>query len=270
MTLTKDLTRAVDSARTVILNNLAEAAELTGDTNQYGDETLLLDKKAEDEIIRIIHQLDTPMTILSEERGLIVPEGRPEYIAVIDPIDGSANIERGLPLCTIGISVIRHSEKMTTDDAEISIIESVFSDEIFIAEMGRGVRRNGRTIRVADPIPLERSIISYDTKKSGDETFLKSSMRVIEGVHDIRRTATNLLDLSWVASGALNAMVDLRGMLPIVHVSGTHMVFEAGGYVVGSDGNRLNLPIVADQMMSFVAASDEITANGILTLFLGH
>ena len=173
MTLTKDLTRAVNSARTVILNNLAEAAELTGETNQYGDKTLLLDKKAEDEIIKIIHQLDTPMIILSEERGLIVPEGRPEYIAVIDPIDGSANIERGIPLCSIGISAIRHSEKMTTDDAEISIIESIFSDEIFIADMERGVRRNGKTIRVADPIPLERSIISYDTKKSRDERFLQ-------------------------------------------------------------------------------------------------
>ncbi|MHA2118399.1 MAG: inositol monophosphatase family protein [Candidatus Thorarchaeota archaeon] len=269
MSLTKDLAKAVDCARTSILNNLAEAAELTGETNQYGDKTLLLDKKAEDAIIEIILQLDTPMIILSEERGLIAPESRPEYVAVIDPIDGSANIERGIPLCSIGISAVRHSEIMTTDDAEISIIESVFSKETFIAEKEQGVRRNGKTIRVADPIPLEKSIISYDTKKSGDDAFLMSSMRVLEGVHDIRRSASNLLDLCWVASGALNAMVDLRGMLPIVHVSGTHMVFEAGGFVIGKDGMRLNLPIVADQMMSFVAASDESTANGILALFRG-
>jgi myo-inositol-1(or 4)-monophosphatase len=270
MTLTRDLTKAAKAARIAILANLAEATELTGDTNQYGDKTLLLDKKAEDAIIESIHQLNMPMMILSEERGLIVPEGKPEYLAVIDPIDGSANIERGIPLCSIGISAVHFSEAMTTDDVEISIIESVFSKETFIAEKGQGVRRNGKTIRVADPIPLERSIISYDTKKSGNEAFLVSSMRVLAGVHDIRRSASNLLDLCWVASGALNAMVDLRGMLPIVHVSGTHMVFEAGGFVMGKDGRRLNLPIVADQMMSFVAASDETTANGILGLFMGQ
>jgi myo-inositol-1(or 4)-monophosphatase len=270
VTLTRDLAKAVDAAKDSILNNLTESAKLTGETNQYGDKTLLLDLKAEDAIIAAIGQLETPMMILSEERGLIMPEGRPEYMAVIDPIDGSANIERGIPLCSIGISAVRYSEKMTTDDAEISIIESVFSDETFIAEKGLGVRRNGKTVRVAAPIPLQENIISYDTKKSGDESFLASSMRVIRGVHDIRRSASNLLDLCWVASGALNAMVDMRGMLPIVHVSGTHMVFEAGGYVAEADGSRLNLPIVADQMMSFVAASDEVTANKILALFRGE
>ncbi|MFW9888278.1 MAG: inositol monophosphatase family protein, partial [Candidatus Thorarchaeota archaeon] len=189
MTLTRDLANAANAAKDSILNNLTEAAKLTGETNQYGDKTLLIDLKAEDAIIDIIGQLDIPMMILSEERGLIMPESRPEYMAVIDPIDGSANIKRGLPLCSIGISAVRYSEKMTTDDAEISIIESVFSDETFIAEKGLGVRRNGRTVRVADPIPLEKNIISYDTKMSGDESFLMSSMRVIRGVHDIRRTA---------------------------------------------------------------------------------
>jgi myo-inositol-1(or 4)-monophosphatase len=270
MTITRDLAEAVDAAKNAILNNLAESTKLTGEINQYGDKTLLLDLKAEDAIIEVIRQLDTPMMILSEEQGLIMPEDRPEYVAVIDPIDGSANIERGIPLCSIGISAVRYSDKMTTDDAEISIIESVFSDETFIAEKGLGVKRNGKTVRVADSIPLEKTIISYDTKKSGDESFLMSSMRVIRGVHDIRRSASNLLDLCWVASGALNAMVDMRGMLPIVHVSGTHMVLEAGGYVAEVDGKRLNLPIAANQMMSFVAASDEATAKEILALFRGE
>ncbi|MFW9862753.1 MAG: inositol monophosphatase family protein [Candidatus Thorarchaeota archaeon] len=270
MTLTRDLAKAVDAAKDVILNNLAESPKLTGETNQYGDKILLLDLKAEDAILEVIQHVDTPMMILSEEQGLIIPQDRPEYVAVIDPIDGSANIKRGLPICSIGISAVRFSEKMTTDDAEISIIASVFSDETFIAEKGQGVRRNGKTVKVADSIPLERAIISYDTKKSGDESFLMSSMRVIRGVHDIRRSASNLLDLCWLASGALDAMVDLRGMLPIVHVSGIHMVFEAGGYVAEADGRRLNLPLVADQMMSFVAASDEATANEILALFRGE
>jgi myo-inositol-1(or 4)-monophosphatase len=269
MTLIAELAKATEEAKAAILEDLAKASELTGETNQYGDETLLLDKKAEDAIINRLHQLGTPLMILSEERGLMMPEGKPEYVAIIDPIDGSANIERGIPLCSVGISAMPYSEVMSTDDTEISIIESVFSKESYVAETGRGVRRNGKTVRVTDQLPLERSIISYDIKKSGDEQFLKSSMRVIEGVHDIRRSASNLLDLCWVASGALNAMVDMRGMLPIVHVSGTHMVFEAGGFVLEKEGKRLNLPIAADQMMSFIAASDEDTARRLLTLFIG-
>ncbi|MFW9804944.1 MAG: inositol monophosphatase family protein, partial [Candidatus Thorarchaeota archaeon] len=120
MTLTRDLAKAVDAAKDVILNNLAESPKLTGETNQYGDKILLLDLKAEDAILEVIQHVDTPMMILSEEQGLIIPQDRPEYVAVIDPIDGSANIKRGLPICSIGISAVRFSEKMTTDDAEIS------------------------------------------------------------------------------------------------------------------------------------------------------
>ena len=55
---------------------------------------------------------------------------------------------------------------------------------------------------------------------------------MIKTIYDVRRSGANLLDLCWTASGALDAMVDLRDILPIVHVSGTHIVFEAGGYVI--------------------------------------
>ena len=34
---------------------------------------------------------------------------KPEYLAVVDPIDGSANLERGIPLCSVGVSAIPYS-----------------------------------------------------------------------------------------------------------------------------------------------------------------
>jgi len=267
MTLLSDLMKAIKAARRVVHENLTSASELTGSTNPFGDETLVLDIKAEDTIIETLHESSISMAILSEERGLISGPEKPEYLIVADPVDGSANLERGIPLCSIGVSAIPYSDRMMTDDTEISIIDSFFTEETYTAVSGKGVKRNGRSVKVASPTSLDEAIISYDTKKKWDKRFSDSTVSVLSAVRDMRRSASNLLDLCWVASGSLDAMVDLRDILPIVHVSGTHMVFEAGGFVVDRMGDRLNLPIKLEQRMSFVAASNEKTARGILNMF---
>lgn len=267
MTLVSDIMKAVKAARRVVHENLSLASELTGNTNPFGDKTLVLDARAEDTIIETLQESSTSVAILSEERGLIAGQERPEYLLVADPVDGSANLERGIPLCSVGVSAIPYSDSVMTDDTEISIIDSFFTEETYTAVRGEGVKRNGRSVKVADPTSLDDAIISYDTKKRWDERFSDSTIRVLSGVRDMRRSASNLLDLCWVASGSLDAMVDLRDILPIVHVCGTHMVSEAGGFVVDQMDNRLNLPIKLEQKMSFVAASNEKTARGILSLF---
>ncbi len=269
MTLINELKKAVDAARKSVLENISAASELTGGTNPFGDKTLVLDLSAEDSMMDVLRESNTSMSFLTEERGHISDLDRPEYLIVIDPIDGSANLERQIPLCSIGISAIPYSDRMMTDDTEISIIDSLFTKETYTAINGKGVKKNGRSVKVAEPVPLSEAIVSYDTKKRWDDEFSSSSVRVLAAVRDMRRSATNLLDLCWVASGSLDAMVDLRDDLPIVHVSGTHMVFEAGGFVVDQEGNRLNLPIDLKQRMSFVAASNEKTAMDILRLFRG-
>ncbi|MCJ7817670.1 MAG: hypothetical protein MUP60_02365, partial [Candidatus Thorarchaeota archaeon] len=122
---------------------------------------------------------------------------------------------------------------------------------------------------VAKPIELENAIISYDTKRTFDSSFVDSSVRTIKSVHDIRRSASNLLDLCWTAAGFLDGMVDVRNLLPIIHLCGTHMVFEAGGYVIGIDGNRFTSSLEPYMMMNFAAASNEGLARQILNEYLG-
>ena len=264
------LKSALRAAKKHVVENLAMVREKTGDVNPYGDRTLLLDLQAENEILRSIGESSLKFSILTEEQGLISCESKPDYLLVVDPIDGSANLERGITLVSAGISAIPYSENLTTDDVEISVIDSFFTDETYVAVTGRGVRRNGRSVNVSSLARPESSIISYDTKKEWDAEFAQSSLRTLMAVHDMRRTASNLLDLCWTAAGSLDAMIDLRGLLPIVHVCGTHMVTEAGGYVLHESGNRLHLPIEPDVRMSFVAAGTEEYARYLLSAFKGE
>lgn len=267
MTVLKILKKAIDAAKSCILDNLDQATAVTGEVNPYGDKTLLLDKKAEDAIIEALLGSDISFDILSEEKGLLKTSGKPEYLALVDPIDGSANLKRGIPLVSLGIAIVPYNTKMTSDDVEISVIDSMFSDERYVAIKGKGVTRNGKRVQVAKPIELENAIISYDIKKTFDSAFLMRSMRTIKAVYDIRRTASNLLDLCWTAAGFLDGMVDLRNLFPIIHLCGTHMVFEAGGYVIGLDGKRFVSSLEPNAMMNFVAASNEELARQILNKY---
>ncbi|MFW9832570.1 MAG: inositol monophosphatase family protein [Candidatus Thorarchaeota archaeon] len=269
MTLARILQDAIESAKRLVLENIEIASERTGNLNPYGDKTLLLDERAEDAILNVLSTSDTTFEILTEEKGFIKYEGKPEYLAIIDPIDGSANLERGIPLASIGISAVPYSEVMTSDDAEVSIIDSIFTDETYIAVTGRGVTRNGMHVKPADPVELKNAIISYDLKKTWDSEYMDKSLRTIKAVHDTRRTATNLLDLCWTAAGFLDGMVDLRDMLPIIHLCGTHMVFEAGGFVLDQNGSRFHGKLEPNKMMNFVAASNETLAREILARFNG-
>ena len=251
----------------VLLDATKAAKEYVGE-NLDGDQTLVLDINTEDEIIRVLNESGISFGFLTEEQGFVRSSSTPEYLAIVDPIDGSSNIKRNIPLCTAGISIMPYKESMTTDDAEISVIDSFFTNETYVAIKGKGVTRNGKKVEVSKSSPIEETIVSYDTNRSWTKEFTKSSVRILDTVKDIRRTASNLLDLCWTASGSLDAMIDMRGILPIIHVSGTHMVSEAGGYVVDASGNRLCLPIDIDTRMSFIAASNKDLAVSLYRVFI--
>ncbi len=263
------LEEAAKAAVDVVTENLAQAAVQTGTENPFGDHTLILDKMAEEAIVEILQSASASIAILSEEAGVIASESRPEYLAIIDPVDGSANLERRIPLCSVGLALIPYGADMFMHDVEASIVQSFFTEEVYIAIKGEGVFKNGERVQVRSEVQPEDAIVSYDTKKSWDSEFTAASVRVLSAVRDMRRSASNLLDLCWVAAGSLDAMIDMRQILPIVHVMGTHMVVEAGGAVLGPDGNDLDLPIRMDNRMSFVAASGPKLARSLWALFTG-
>ena len=269
MTVLKTIKAATHSAKKITLQNVNRADEYTGTINPYGDQTLVLDLRAEDQIISVLQSSNVEFAILTEEKGFLEPAKQPEYLAIVDPIDGSANLRRGIPLASIGISIVPFGSRMTSDDTEISVIESVFSNETYVAIKDEGVTRNGRRLTTAAPVNLADAVISYDTKRAWESDFLESSVRIMSAVHDIRRTGSNLLDLCWTAAGLLDGMVDMRNKLPVIHICGTHMVFEAGGFVLDQRGERFRSPLEQGIMMNFVAASNEELARLILDTLKG-
>lgn len=77
-----------------------------------GTPTKLIDLVAEDEAIGVLENTDRPVTIISEEIGILhinqEPPDEPRIIFVVDPLDGTSNAIRNIPFYGISVAVAEY------------------------------------------------------------------------------------------------------------------------------------------------------------------
>src|SRR3954470_1546436 len=105
-----------------------------------GDETTAIDKAAEDAIVPRPRAGDEPLTIISEEVGRL---GDGPTVVVVDPIDGSLNAKRGIPLFAVSIAV---ADGETMGDVHFGYVYDFGSGEEWIARRGEGATLNGERL----------------------------------------------------------------------------------------------------------------------------
>ena len=89
--------------------------------------------------------------ILSEETGYHQKNRsknakNAEWLWTIDPLDGTLNFSRRIPLFAVMISVSKKSAKSKNRDLRYAAIYDVMQNELFYAEKGKGAFRNGKRI----------------------------------------------------------------------------------------------------------------------------
>lgn len=123
---------------------------LTGSTNVQGEEVQKLDEYANNTFIKIIRQSGTVCAITSEENAkpIRVPKVSGKYIFMMDPLDGSSNIDVNVGIGTIfSIYKKNHSASETADedllqrgDHQVAAGYVIYgSSTMFIYSAGRGV-----------------------------------------------------------------------------------------------------------------------------------
>ena len=151
---------------------------------------------------------------------------------IIDPIDGTTNFMHGNPNFAISIAA------EIDNKLEAALIYSPITDEMFIAERGKGAFLNDKRIRVASRKKLSESILITGIPHLGRgdiDLFLKEMKTLIPEVAGIRRSGSAALDLAWLAAGRYDAFWE-RGLASWDIAAGILMVKEAGGYAQGING----------------------------------
>lgn len=144
---------------------------------------------------------------------------------VIDPIDGTTNFLRGVPIYVISIGFVAHGF------VELGVIYDPSRDDLYAAQRGRGATLNGTPMRVRGTEALSSAVISLGFSHSSPfSSFVTKMERLVEHRAEFRRLGSAAMGLALVASGRYDAFWQLR-----LHswdvVAGLLLVTEAGGRV---------------------------------------
>lgn len=200
-----------------------------------GDLVTKADIEVNDLLINKIQATFPDHGIHSEERkNDINPGARFEWI--IDPIDGTRNFAKGIPMWCIMVAVYENGEPL------LSAMYNPLVDELFFAEKNKGATLNGLPIRVNEIASLDHGAgnpvrgTNRGEETQYDERFKKMMDHLVNGTNVWMHNFGTMLGACYVASGGLDFFVSNAGF-DHDNAPPALICAEAGALVTDSDGN---------------------------------
>jgi myo-inositol-1(or 4)-monophosphatase len=217
---------AARKAARALLRDFGEVENLQVSLKGPGNFVSAADRRAEEIIHRELAKARPSYGFLMEERGSIAgTDEKNQWI--VDPLDGTTNFLHGIPLFAISIALVRDGVPFA------GVVFDPISDELFVAEHGRGAYVNDRRLRVAARRDLSECVIccGIPHKGRGDPALFRSELALVQAqVAGVRRTGAAALDLAWLAAGRFDGFWE-RGLLPWDIAAGLVLLRESGGLV---------------------------------------
>jgi myo-inositol-1(or 4)-monophosphatase len=219
-----------------------------------GDRTVELDRLAEevalDELARFA-AAGHPCTVVSEEAGL-VDLGADQPRVLLDPVDGSVNAKRGLPISAVMLSLV---EGRTIAGVRVGWSLNLVSGERWHALRGRGAYREGRRLQ---PIPARGRAGRIEVL--GIETSPRDMCRIqplMDRASKVRMLGAMALSLAHTASGAIEVFAAPFQARIFDMTAGLLMIGEVGGIVTDLEGRRLEDAVVGlDSRTTLLGSAD--------------
>ena len=174
-----------------------------------------------------------------------------EYAFAVDPIDGTRNFVRNIPIFFIGIGLVKNGKPI------LSVTYNPVTEELFWAIKGQGAFKNDVKINVSDRT-LELSDVIVRTlpdKKLEKETVSK----IIENVHQVKNNMCCHDEISGVACDRYDGFVS-KGSSPWDYCH-CLLIEEAGGRVTDWGGKEFDISkdniiasngVIHDELLKFV------------------
>jgi len=194
-----------------------------------------MDRRAEALIVGRLRARFPDHAILAEERGVVAGAGRHRWI--VDPLDGTTNYARGLPI--FGVSIALAVDGVVT----LGVVYDPMREECFVAERGRGATLDGRRLSVSATRRLDAALVATGLEYSigwTRSTNLAEHVALLARCRSVRELGSAVLCLAAVAAGRLDAFWELElGAWDVA--AGGLLVAEAGGRLTDPAGGPLDL-----------------------------
>jgi myo-inositol-1(or 4)-monophosphatase len=213
------------------------------------------DRRAEETLYNELAKARPGYGFLGEENGKRDGSDK-THTWIVDPLDGTSNFLHGIPHFAISLALQR-------DDTLIAgVVYNPISEDMFVAERGKGAFLNEQRIRVAARQRLADAHVACGLPNPGRGDVALNSREVAAmqaRVGGLREFGAAALDLAWVAAGRLDVYWE-RHLGPWDLAAGIVLVREAGGFVSDLDGG--------DAMLAtgHIVAGNEVLHRDTLTV----
>jgi myo-inositol-1(or 4)-monophosphatase len=223
-----------------------------------GDLTVAVDRAAEDAALAVLERLageGEGFTVVSEEVGERSYAGGGHWRLVIDPVDGSLNAKRGLPVYAFSVAV---ADGPSMADVALGYVYDLGNGEEWIARRGGGATVDG--VPLGGSRPLERlQLVALEATRP---EHLAPAADALTGIAErIRVLGSLALALCHLADGRVDAVASLRprGARAVDIAAGQLLVREAGSAVALPDapGPFGAAPLDLEGRSRIVAARDD-------------
>lgn len=235
-----------------------------------GTPTTLIDNLAEKRVMEVLEGVDRSLILISEEIGqVVVGNGQPEVIMVVDPLDGTSNAVKNIPAYGISVAVAPILDKkvpVTVKDIQVGIVKNYATGDIYSAFKGKGAFINGLNIKPSSKNDLSQVSLGayvYRMDMGKIEILCKSvrRMRILGAV---------AIELAYVADGTYDAFVDVRDNLRIVDIAAAKLILEECGCTITDRfGRDLKTKLNVLGKTSLIATCNSVIHGEIMGILEG-
>lgn len=219
-------------------------------TGAAGDKTFAIDILAEEIVLGGLKALQEPLTIISEEMGIIELQGGGTRV-VVDPVDGSKNAVAGIPFFCTSIAV---SDGDTLGKVRLSYVINLSNGDEFWAEAGSGAYLNG--IRLQTQADDLLYLVSYEAQVPAKD--IPAIMPLLSQARKTRCLGATALDLAYLACGASSVFVTPARSRSFDFAGGWLLAKEAGGIITNISGEDIeNVSLDLKKSSSLLAAGNK-------------
>ena len=184
------------------------------------------DREAEAAIVEILTRACPAYGVLGEEFG---GRGSAEARWIVDPIDGTRNFVRRIPIWATLIALEERGE------VTVGVIHVPATGELYTARRGHGAFLNGGRLRVSELTALDQAFLIHPSltfvKKAG---YWDRFMRLVDGT-DRQRGFGDYMGFTLVAEGKADVYIEVD-VQPWDLAACKVVIEEAGGRFTDVDG----------------------------------
>ncbi|WP_437187184.1 inositol monophosphatase family protein [Planctomicrobium sp. SH668] len=229
-------TRAAENAGKLLLEHQGQFEVLRSEGKDLKSAADLAAENA------IFQELDpTGIVVLSEETRADANAILNDLCWIVDPLDGTLNYTRGLPLFCVSIALWRNGAPL------LGVIHDPITSTTYSGVVGSGASVNGRSLAVSEIASPSQAILctGFPSGRSYSSETLLPFVASVQQFKKVRLLGSAALSLAHVAAGHVDAYCEDDIWLWDV-AAGLAIVQAAGGEIrFGPWGNELKTRVYA-------------------------